>query len=170
MLMSAKLFAISVISFLLLASPATAQQTPVDKIMNDLYESISFNKDKEPNYKKFKSLFTDGAQMISVRDTSSYRLTPASYEKMMNEQRKSGKLLSFVEEELHRTMDRFGNIIQVFSTYQTHLKTPNATDSARGINSIQLIKKNDEWKVASIVWYRESEENPIPKKYLPASN
>lgn len=165
--MSAKLFVVTLIGFMLISSPVTAQDAAVDNIVSDLYESISFDKDKDPDYQKFKSLFTKGAQLISVRDTSSYQLTPASYEKMMAEQRSSGKLLSFMEEELHRTMDQFGNIIQVFSTYQTHLKTPNASDSARGINSIQLIKKNGKWKIASIVWYRESEDHPIPKKYLP---
>ncbi len=167
--MSAKPFFIALIGLLLCTSPVTAQDASVDKIITDLYQSISFDQDKKPDYERFKSLFTDGAQLISVRDTSSYRLTPSNYEKMMNEQRSSGKLLSFVEEELHRKTDHFGNIIQVFSTYMTHLKTPNATDSARGINSIQLIKKNGKWKVASIIWYRESKDYPIPEKYLPSN-
>lgn len=165
--MSAKLFSFSLVIFLLFNSSALAQQTPVDKIVTDLYESISFSEDKEPDYEKFKSLFAGGGQLVSVRDTVSYRLTPADYEKMMTKQRESGQLLSFTEKELHRTTEQYGNILHVFSTYQTHAQTPDETDTERGINSIQLIKQDGDWKVTSIVWYQESKEYPIPEKYLP---
>jgi len=168
--MSAKLFTFSLIIFLLFTYSAPAQQTPVDKVVTDLYESISFSEDKEPDYEKFKSLFAGGGQLVSVRDTVSYRLTPADYEKMMTKQRESGQLLSFIEKELHRTTEQYGNILHVFSTYQTHAETPNETDTERGINSIQLIKQDESWKVTSIVWYQESKEHPIPEKYLSGNN
>jgi len=35
----------------------------------------------------------------------------------------------------------------------------------RGINSIQLVKTRDGWKVLSIAWTPESDANPIPEAY-----
>ena len=39
---------------------------------------------------------------------------------------------------------------------------------SRGINSIQLLKRDDRWWIASIVWDVERTGNPIPNKYARA--
>ena len=66
-----------------------------------MYESISFTADKSPDYEVFKDFFADNGQLISVKDTTSFTLTPADYEQMMSKQRKSGSIISFTEKELH---------------------------------------------------------------------
>jgi hypothetical protein len=38
---------------------------------------------------------------------------------------------------------------------------------ARGVNSIQLLNDGQRWWIINIYWMQESEENPIPEKYLP---
>lgn len=156
--------------FLALASSASAQLSPADTIISDLYESISFTKNSSPDYETFKSLFKDGAQLISVGDTTSHTLSPADYEQAMTQQRESGKLIAFEERELHRETETFGNIMHVFSTYQTHVETPEGTQSSRGINSIQFIKEDRKWKIVSITWYDENDGHPLPEKYLPSTN
>lgn len=148
----------------------SAQQSEVDAVVSELYESISFNENKEPNYEKFQSLFIDGARLISVRDTTSATLTPADYESIMNKRRSSGAMIAFEEKELHRETDKYGNILHVFSTYQIRTKTPEGEESARGINSIQLMKKDGQWKVTSLIWYEEDQAHPIPSQYLPEKN
>lgn len=162
-----KVFVLTMLGAILCSASAVAQQASVDSLMNALYSSISFDKQTAPDYARFKSLFTDGAQLINVKDTTSYTITPANYEKIMSQQQSSGKLSSFKEQELYRTVDHFGNIMQVFSTYETHVNTPQGPDSARGINSLQLIKKKGQWKISTIIWYQESKQHPIPKQYLP---
>ena len=81
----------------------------------------------------------------------------------------SGKWLvdnGFIEKEVHRTVDAFGNIAHVFSTYESfHSKTDDAP-FMRGINSIQLLNDGKRWWIVNIYWTQETEENPIPKKYL----
>ena len=37
----------------------------------------------------------------------------------------------------------------------------------RGINSVQLYRRDRRWWVSSILWTRESEEASIPPEYLP---
>lgn len=166
--MAAKAFVSLVIAFLLVSNPLQAQQSSIDAIITDLYDSISFHKDKNPDYEKFKSLFIDGGRLISVKDTTSYTLSPADYEQSMSNQRESGAVIAFEETELDRKTEQYGNILHIFSTYQTRLRTPDGTDSARGINSIQLMKKDGSWKVVSLIWYEEDQAHPLPEEYLPA--
>lgn len=162
-----KLFLLILIICLATSAPAISQD--IDAVVSDLYESISFNQEKEPDYESFKSLFVDGARLISVKDTTSYKLTPTDYEKSITQQRQSGKIIAFEEKELHRETEQYGNILHVFSTYKTHVETPNETDSARGINSIQMMKEDGQWKVTSIIWYEEDNKHPLPDKYLPSN-
>ena len=148
--------------------PVEAQN--IDPVISDLYESISFTETQDPEYETFKSLFADGAHLISVQDTNSYTITPDEFEQGLTQQRESGKLISFEEYEIHRETDRYGNILHVFSTYQTNLETPEGNDSARGINSIQMMKDVGEWKIVSIIWYEENEAHLLPDEYLPSED
>ena len=76
----------------------------------------------------------------------------------------------FFERELARRTDVYGNIAQVFSTYQSfHTKT-DKTPFTRGINSFQLLNDGKRWWVLTIYWQGETPENPIPKEYLKTKN
>lgn len=165
--MSSSKHIVLILSVLFLGcTAATAQSTEVDEVISELYSSITFDENSDPDYETFQSLFIEDGRLISVHDTTSYHLTPASYKQSMNSRRQNGKILAFEEKELHRETDQFGNIMHVFSTYQTHVVTPDGEDSQRGINSIQLMKENGRWKVVSIIWYEEKAGTPLPDKYL----
>lgn len=164
-----KIIYLLLIGFLGFTNPATAQVSSVDSVVTGLYESISFTENEDPDYEKFKTLFVDGARLISVKDTTSFTLTPDEFEQNMNQQRESGSLIAFEEKELLRKTEQYGKILHVFSTYEAHLETPDGTDSVRGINSIQLMKENGDWKVTSLIWYEEDEAYPLPEKYLPSA-
>ena len=71
----------------------------------------------------------------------------------------------FFETEVSRKTDQFGNIAQVFTTYESR-RTPEAEPFMRGINSFQLWHDGDRWWVVSIFWENETPENTIPDKYL----
>ncbi len=62
-------------------------------------------------------------------------------------------------------METFGNIAHVFSTYESR-RAPGEKPFARGINSFQLAKTGNAWKVVTILWDAEREGSPIPEKYL----
>jgi hypothetical protein len=65
-----------------------------------------------------------------------------------------------------RKMNRYGNIVQAFSTYEARTSL-NEPPIARGINSIQLLNKDNRWWIVTIMWDNESKENPIPEEFLP---
>lgn len=73
----------------------------------------------------------------------------------------------FWEIEIAKKVDRFGNIAQVFSTYEAK-RNPNDTELIkRGINSIQLYHDGNRWWIMSVLWDDERPGNPMPAEYLP---
>ena len=73
----------------------------------------------------------------------------------------------FFEKEINRKTETFGNITHIFSTYESFRSEKDETPFMRGINSIQLLNDGKRWWVINIYWTQESNENPIPKEYLP---
>jgi len=74
----------------------------------------------------------------------------------------------FFEREIARRTERYGNLVHVFSTYESR-RTANGTPFARGINSIQLARIDGKWRIISIVWQSETAAFPLPDAYLPTT-
>jgi hypothetical protein len=74
----------------------------------------------------------------------------------------------FFEREIARRTDCFGNVCQIFSTYESRLAPGDAKPFERGINAIQLLRDGRRWWIASVAWDAERAESPIPADYLPA--
>jgi len=68
------------------------------------------------------------------------------------------------EKQLKFHIQRYGNIVHLWSTYALH---SDGKQVARGINSIQAIKEAGGWRVLGIMWQAESPTAPLPKEYLP---
>jgi hypothetical protein len=74
--------------------------------------------------------------------------------------------MGFFERELARTSESFGQIAQVFSTYESRHATGDAKPFQRGINSLQLVNDGKRWWVVNLVWRAEDERLPLPERYL----
>lgn len=72
----------------------------------------------------------------------------------------------FYEREIHRETGRFGDIVHVFSTYESR-STPAGPVTGRGVNSLELYWDGSRWWVASVQWDRETPDRPIPAHLLP---
>ena len=73
----------------------------------------------------------------------------------------------FVEHEISRKADCWGNVCQVFSTYEARHTASDPKPFIRGINSIQLVKDGNRWWIANVLWDSETAEKPIAREYLP---
>ena len=139
----------------------------LDSILFNLYDVISGEAGEERNWDLFHYIFAEGAVMIPSGQGKDgiykhKRMTPDDYVEH------SGPILlekGFIEEEIHREVQQFGNIAHVFSTYHCFSSKSDEEPFMRGINSIQLIYDNQRWWVVNIYWAQESESNPIPKKF-----
>jgi len=141
----------------------------LDNTIETLYSVISGDKGVERDWDLFRHLFYKDAKLIPTGKTKEDKtvaryMTPEDYIKT------SGKWLlenGFHEVELSRKTQTFGNITQVFSTYESFKRKSDTEPFMRGINSIQLLNDGERWWIINIYWMQESDQNPIPEEYLP---
>ena len=141
----------------------------LDSTLETLYGVISGEKGEARNWELFKYLFKPDAKLIpsSKNKEGIYDLSYMSPNDYIEQ---AGSWLienGFFEKEIHRTVNTFGNITQVFSTYESFRSEKDKVPFMRGINSIQLLNDENRWWIVNIYWTQESEENPIPIEYLP---
>lgn len=141
-----------------------------DALIAALYDVISGPAGAPRNWTRFKSLFVPSARLMpsiprdSGRRADLFVWSPDEYIAV------AGPTLGkdgFFERESARTTEAFGNIMHVFSTYESRRSASDAQPFQRGINSIQVLKDGNRWWVVSIFWDSEKPANPIPAKYLP---
>jgi hypothetical protein len=77
---------------------------------------------------------------------------------------KTGGHALLEEKQLKFSIERYGNIAQLWSSYALQ---SDGKQVARGINSIQAIKEAGGWRVTGILVQAESATAPLPKAYLP---
>jgi hypothetical protein len=171
-----KLVAIIVFSFVLFL--VQAQETSgkylnkvqtLDSTIENLYAVISGEKGEARDWDLMKYLFHPDAKLIPSGKNKK-GVFNARFMTVDNYIEGSGNWLvenGFFEKEISRVTNTFGNITQVFSTYESFHSEADEKPFMRGINSIQLLNDGNRWWIINIYWTQESEENPIPEAYLP---
>ena len=140
----------------------------LDSTITTLYKVISGEKGEVRNWELFKYLFSPDAKLIPTMTREGVH--KAIYMSAQDYINSSGKMLidiGFFEKEIYREVHRFGNIAQVFSTYQAFNHESKTTPIMSGINSIQMMYDNNRWWIINILWQQASKNNPIPKEFLP---
>ncbi|WP_299335559.1 hypothetical protein [uncultured Psychroserpens sp.] len=140
----------------------------IDSTLETLYAVISGDKGEDRNWELFKQLFHEDAKLIPTGKTkdgthAATFMTPDGYIE------RAGPWLvenGFHEVEINRKTQTFGNITQVFSTYESFRSKNDTEPFMRGINSIQLLNDGERWWIINIYWQQETEDNPIPEVYL----
>lgn len=131
------------------------------------YDSISGPAGQPRDWDRFRSLFVPGARLIpAVAANGGATARVLSVDDYV-QRSTAGLERGFFEREIARKTDAFGNIAQVFSTYESRHAASDAAPFARGINSFQLLKDGDRWFIVTIYWDSERPGNPIPEQYLP---
>jgi len=140
----------------------------IDSTIETLYSVISGDKGVARDWKLFKYLFHKDAKLIPS-GTNKLGKTEARFMSPDEYINTSGKWLfenGFHEKEIGRTTERFGNIVHVFSTYESFRTKTDMKPFMRGINSIQLLYDGNRWWILNVYWMAENPKNKIPEKYL----
>ena len=155
------------------AVPADAAS--VDAIVSALYASVSHGPDASPDFERMRGIFLYVGMLVppkragedfSVMDVDAFA---ERYQKAVAARKEKGTApTGFFEREIARRTDCFGNVCQIFSTYESR-HSPGDKPFERGINAIQLLRDGSRWWIASVAWDAERAENPIPADYLPAA-
>jgi hypothetical protein len=149
------------------AKPRPEDVESPDAIIKAMYDTISGPAGKR-NWYRERSLFLDGAHLIPIgnRIHKESGLEVMSLEQWIEDAEPFLAENDFYEVEIMRTMNRFGNLVQAFSTYEAR-NTEDGEPIARGINSIQLLHKDERWWIVTVMWDNETKDNPIPEEFLP---
>jgi len=168
-----------------LASPATTAGTQnpassyqaratdvesVDGIVAALYDVISGPAGKPRDWDRMRSLFAAEGRLMAVgaRPDASYVLRAMSVEDYITRNSKAFATMGFFEREAARKSETFGQIVHVFSTYESRHAAGDAKPFQRGINSIQLYHDGKRWWIVNVLWRAEDERLPLPERYLPS--
>ena len=140
-----------------------------DAIVAAVYNVISGGKGQTRDWDRMRSLFIPDARLIpssTGKDghTDAIILTVDGYIARSNARMTSD---GFFEHSIHNETQQFGNIVQIWSTYESRHDPADPQPFARGINSFQLLKDGDRYWVVNIFWDSETPTKPIPAKYLP---
>jgi hypothetical protein len=139
-----------------------------DAIISTLYNTISGPAGELRNWDRFRTLFLPEARLVATGKRpdgmmGKRNMSVEDYIKL------SGPFLEkegFFENEISRKTDRYGSVVQLFSTYESRKTLKDEKPFMRGINSIQLWFDGKRWWILTVFWQGESEDNPIPADYL----
>jgi len=176
--------AVSLMSLLLIAPRVEAQANPSatatptvaarpedvatpDAIITALYDANTVMVDQKKGADRFRSLFVPGARLMPTagvpRGASVIHIL--AVDDYVRQALSGPPRHGFSEREISRTSEAFGNIMQVFSTYESHRDSTDARPG-RGINSIQLFNDGSRWWVVGVLWDNERPDKPIPTAFV----
>jgi hypothetical protein len=140
----------------------------VDGIVAALYDVISGPAGKPRDWDRMRSLFAPEGRLMAVgaRPEGNYVLRGMGVEDYIVRNSKAFATMGFFEREAARTTDTFGQIVHVFSTYESRHAADDAKPFQRGINSIQLYHDGKRWWIVNVLWRAEDERLPLPERYL----
>lgn len=168
--------AIAIFTSLALAGPSAAgaqeadpaDVASIDAIITAVYDVISGDAGERRDWDRWRTLFLAEATLSPTGPTQDGRwgrsiLTPDTYVELAGA---NLERTGFVEAEVGRITEQFGNIAHVFSTYVSFRSRADTEPFQRGINSFQLLFDGTRWWVVSVFWQAESADHPIPTKYV----
>jgi hypothetical protein len=158
--------------------PAAKNSSDVDTVehlLASLYDVISGPAGKPRDWDRFRSLFLPDGRLGVIRPdapasadhpartSDAVFLTPDMY---VERDDPYFKTHGFFERSIANRVEEFGNLVHVWSTYESRHTAEDATPFTRGINSIQIVHAQGRFWIASILWDDERSGLTLPEKYL----
>jgi hypothetical protein len=138
----------------------------IDALIEALYEVISFDEGGEPDWQRMQALFSRHARITRITPEGTDYLDLGGFQELAKETFDLGVYTRFHEVEVLRDERRFGGLAHVLSAYETRHAPTAAEPFARGVNSLQLIREGEGWKVLSLFWDEERADNPLKLEEL----
>jgi hypothetical protein len=159
----------------LTASAAQAQAgsdyDTVEGIMTELYASVTREPGKPFEWDRLRAIMLPEGIMLPQREQTqgqSRIMNVNSFIAWIDEGWNpiigTSQDRGFFERQTNLIVEQFGNIAHAFTTYEKGPYEPRSVQ-ARGINSVQLLRRDGRWYILSITWDEENSGGPLPGKY-----
>jgi len=142
------------------------QNADIEKVVNSVLTAISGPVGQERDWDAIRTAFHPTAKFSVCRPIDGKDDVSIWYvEEFIQNSKTNGfyKNSGFTEKALKNTVMRYGNMAHVYQAY--HGTTPDGKVNIRGINSYQLAKVGDSWKIVNLIWQGETKDFPLPKEY-----
>lgn len=115
------------------------------------------------NWDRFRSLFAPSARLTASVETpdGKHIVQLLNVEQYAQHAGAYFQKTGFYEHGIHNEMQRFGNVAQIFTSYESR-HSPAEVPFEHGINSFQVLYDGQRWWVVSILWDEERKDNPLP--------
>jgi hypothetical protein len=158
--------------------PAASHLGDVDTVVHlvsALYEVISGAAGKPRDWDRFRSLFLPdgrlgvvrpeipGTKDAPAREGDAVFLSPDMYAQRDDPYFKTH---GFFERSIANRVEEFGNLVHVWSTYESRHAEADGQPFTRGVNSIQIVHAQGRFWIASILWDEERSGLALPERYL----
>lgn len=128
----------------------------------NLYEAVGWDENKAPDWDAFRACCHPEAILIPMGSGVASPIPVETFITGMEGQRSSGAVRELSEIELSRSVQAFGNIASVRSTFAARI---DGTER-RGITFAQLVRHEGRWVIINAVWENESDDRPLPNDLI----
>jgi hypothetical protein len=157
------------------ASPARGQGAPdyttVNGVMTELYASVTRAPGKPFEWDRLRAIMHPAAIMLPQRRETQGQerimnvdafiaWIDAGWRPVIGTPQDRG----FYERQTNLVVEQYGDIAHAFTTYEKGPYEPRGVQG-RGINAVQLVRRDGRWYVLSITWDEENSGGPLPEKY-----
>ena len=149
--------AIAIVAAVAATQPSKADLAGIDAAIRGVYDVISGPRGQKRDFDKMRSMFATGATLKAIGPKG---LRGGTLEDYISRNKGVLEKEGFTERELGRRLEVWGGLATAWSAYDG--RTASGSFHERGINSFQLVKIEEKWLVASILWKEVTPENPLP--------
>jgi hypothetical protein len=152
----------------LVPTPKAEDVSSQEGLLSAIYEVIS-GPAGDRDWNRFRSLFLPQARLTRAGKNPDGNVTVnlMGVEDFVQLAGAAFKSEGFYEKPIVNRVQTFGNVAQVFSSYESR-HAPAEKPFTRGINSMQLLNDGKRWWVLSILWDSERADNPLPPQFAKA--
>lgn len=139
----------------------------LEAIVKAFYEAPAGEAGTTRDWDRYLSLFVPDARLIAARPgpegaAGAMFLSAADYVEANRTYFEKG---GFHDREIARRTEAFGNIVHVWSTYESRRKAGDPKPYIRGINSMQILKDGGRYWIVNVFWEYEKPDVALPERY-----
>lgn len=140
--------------------------TEIDYLTKDFYQAISFSHSEPPDFTPVKILFFGAGILINNSFNKPITFTAETFVEAMESLVAEGNMEQFMQRELYSKTEIFGKVAHRISVYEYNFADHEMQKLPRGLNFIQFVQIESNWRILSMAWFDENENHLIPGEYL----
>ncbi|MFI5163064.1 MAG: hypothetical protein ACHQHN_17415 [Sphingobacteriales bacterium] len=138
----------------------------IDDLARDFYKAVSFRNENTPDADNVKILFYGEGIIVNNSFKHPVGFTAESFVDSLGSEIAEGTMSQYLIHELYGKTQVFGKLAQRISVYEYNLGEETSGRLPHGVNYIQFVLMDGNWRILSMAWCDEDEDHIIPPEYM----